>query len=213
MASYFDNVTETPEFGTLAKLAENLVYRLPGCSDLMVLKTMREVYRDFVRRSCCLRTTRRILLEPGVRMYPVVPLYGQEVDSIVNVSLEGRSCGRYDGIAFEAVDRDAPCIVISGRYLPDEGDEAYIVVTADELPSLESDRVPRWFVQKHGNSICDGVMARLTLMANKPWSDPQSATQYRLSYENAVGAAYLTSMGGGQHGTPPHDNPVASELI
>lgn len=210
MASYFDNVTETPEFGTLAKLAENLVYRLPGCSDLMILKTLREVYRDFVRRSCCLRTTRRILLEEGVRMYPVEPVYGQEVDTIVDVRLDSP---RRRAIEFEAVDGDAPCIVIPERFVPNGGEDEYILVTVDELPSLESDKAPKWFIQKHGHSVCDGVMARLAIMANKPWSDPQAAQQYRLSYENAVGAAYLSSLGGGQHGTPAHDDPAASELI
>ena len=41
MANSFQQEQEPPEFETVAELAENLVYRLPGCTDLMIRKAVR----------------------------------------------------------------------------------------------------------------------------------------------------------------------------
>lgn len=152
-------------------------------------------------------------MERRVSKYPVLPVYGQNVDRIVHVDIDGFRSSLLEGRDYFVTDSVPPCVVLRRNFYPSNAEFMSMSVTADESPSLESDKVPSWFIQKHGDAICDGVMSRLTVMANKPWSDPQSAPQYRISYENAVGAAYLSVIGGGNHGTPDNDNPLASELL
>lgn len=85
----FEKEQDAPEMETLANLAENLVYRLPGCTDLMVRKTIGEVYRDFCRRSCCIRTLRRLFIEHNRNEYPVGSSCGGSC-SVTDVRYMGR---------------------------------------------------------------------------------------------------------------------------
>lgn len=217
MASTFDEQVETVSFATLANLAEDVVFRLPGCSDLMVRKTLQSVYRDFCRRSLCLLTMRRLSLEPNVQYYPVIPVYGQLVDSVVKVEIGGtgpRAHALRQGVDYKVVDGSEVRILLMRHILPkDEMTETFLNVSAVEMPSLDSETVPAWFIQKHGAAVVAGTLASLLGIANRPWSDPQSAVQERRAYENMVAEARLSYYGGGQFGTPAEDNPAASELL
>ena len=51
MANSFQQEQDPPEFEKVSELAENLVYRLPGCTDLMIRKAIRSVFRDFCRET------------------------------------------------------------------------------------------------------------------------------------------------------------------
>ena len=66
MANSFQGEAGQPELASVSELAENLVYRLPGCADIAVRKTIREVYREFCRETQCLTAERRIPMEKGV---------------------------------------------------------------------------------------------------------------------------------------------------
>ena len=212
MASDFDNEMETPTFGTLAKLAENIVYRAPGCSDLMVRKLIREVARDFCRRSCCLRTKRRILTERGVVDYPVLPVYGGVVDRVVDVSVGRRQFRQ--GFDYEVRPGIPVTLCFPRKSFMDQSDGcASIVVETVELPELESEKTPAWFIDKHGEDVCTGVLFRLHTMTNRMWSDPQMASKEMIAYENAVGFAAADGAEGGQYGCQIADNPLASGLL
>lgn len=213
MASSFDNTLETPTFGTIAKLAENVVYRVPGCSDLMVRKLIREVTRDFCRRSCCLRTTRRILPEEDVTDYPVIPVYGGLVERVVRVSqfLVRRVFDRDSYVVRPGV----PVVIhfLNGSpYNPSDENETIEIETV-ELPSMEGEDIPEWFIMKHGDSVCTGVLARLHMMANRPWSDAQLASKETIAYENAVGFAAADGATYGQYGNQTVDDPIAASLL
>lgn len=60
--SAFETEWEKPEFDSVPSLAENAVWRLPGCDDTVLRKTLQEVYRDFCKRGAALRTWRKIEL-------------------------------------------------------------------------------------------------------------------------------------------------------
>lgn len=96
--SAFETEWEKPEFDSVPSLAENAVYLLPECNDVILRKTLQEVYRDFCKRSAALRTWRRVVLprpeEPpaahgGLDVircgFMVSPVLSGEIDCITQV--------------------------------------------------------------------------------------------------------------------------------
>ena len=163
MASEFDNELEAPEMEALANLAENLIYRLPGIADIMVRKTIQEVYRDFCRRSCCLHGRRYLKIGhdcDGKVLF--APLYGGMVDLVTDVCINGHRL--YDT---DYVNRGGT-VHLPRRFVPSEFDVYDIDALVVEIPAMNSESVPSWFVQRHGDSICSGVLARLMSMTGKP---------------------------------------------
>ena len=188
MANSFETELEAPEYETLASLAQNLVYRLPGCDDTTIRLTLREVYLDFCRRSCCLRVRRLFPASPNGR-YPVFASRGGTVRNVTEVCLRGRLLRegrdwRMDGNGAVFVD---PRLVRANDEPPRCGRKCEPVEIAwIEVPALGSEEVPRGFIGRYGEAMCAGVMARLLGIANKAWSDPQMAAVEGSRYEAMV---------------------------
>ncbi len=99
---FFETEWERPEFDSVPSLAENMVYLLRDCDDILVRKMLQASYRDFCKRSAALRTWRRMemprdevagLFRCG---FPyanfgcaVSPVLSGEVDSVTQVVLAG----------------------------------------------------------------------------------------------------------------------------
>lgn len=195
MASPFDIETDSIEFENLAKLAENLVYLLPGCTDLMVRKTLQDVYRDFCRRSCCLVSRRRIeVSEPKAA---ICGKYGGVVDCVTAVKC-GHRLLRQGRDYSVTKDNGMVEIEFSPRmfgwnhhfpWSPDHHHHHHhmvVEVDAIELPGITSEQVPAGFIDQYGEILCDGVLGRLMIMTGRPWSDPQQAAMRNLRYENGI---------------------------
>ena len=200
MANSFETDWEKPELETLASLAQHLVYRLPECDDAVVRLTLREVYRDFCRRSCCLRVRRRF--EHAVHGDYIVPtMFGGEVYRVTEVCegvrplREGRDYTVNGNVVH--LHRRHPLVVAypppppyaAMPYQPElrHGRIAcFVSISWIELPALSTENAPRWLVERHGDSLCAGALARLMMQANKPWSDPQMAMVEGNRYEAAV---------------------------
>lgn len=205
MANSFQEEAGQPELASVSELAENIVYRLPGCTDLAVRKTIRDVYREFCRETQCLTAERRINLVNHEAHYPVYAMFGGVVCGVREV--------RLDNLVLKAW-RDYTvvngCDVVLGRHhvLDDRRDcredgmrdgsfkvdrihtgdvrrrHPELVIVAYEIPKLESEKAPRWFIEKHGEAIVDGVLAELQSMTGRAWSDPAKAAEHRIKYEN-----------------------------
>lgn len=181
MASSFDNELETPEYENLASLANELVYRLPGCADDVVRKCISSVYRDFCKRTCVLKTSRKIELETGRNRYPLfAKIPDCVIDCVTDISINGRSL-KTDEYRF-SVD----CVSIHDRLLPNSGETAAVIVTCVEMPKIGSEKAPPAFIQKYGDAITSGVFWKLASMLNVKWSNPQSAIFEAKAYENAL---------------------------
>lgn len=171
MENSFNAELETPELESLSSLAQHLVYRLPGCDDEVIRLTLREVYRDFCRRSCCLRVRRRFT-EP-VCCLPIV--YGGTILNITEVR-DGSHILRstleyyYDGRVVTIPRLRDGCVEISWI----------------EVPGLSSEDAPKWLIDKYGDALCSGVLGRLYSMSGKAWSDPQMAVIEGQRYEAVV---------------------------
>ena len=212
MANSFQTEWEAPELESLATLAENLVYRLPGCDDTLVRKTLQEVAREFVADTQCLTSRQRLTLDEGGMCYPV-PCFGGKVAEV-------REVWKFDRRLRKGVDwnwpvgsglRIAPHLLSrvgtdgaastpeptdARRYTPrtnvvgspgldvrlDMGQFSAVVV--EHLP-LFFERLPKAFLNMHGDAICSGVLSRLFSMTDRRWSDPQQAARELIRYDNA----------------------------
>ncbi len=195
MANSFQQEQETPELEMLSELAENLVYRLPRCEEVMIRKTIQEVFREFCRETKCLTAERMIELELGQRRYPLTAVFGGVVTGVRTVTI---GCRRLRP-GFDYMTQGANPLVLSlwsywvrkepCRVPPAEAHihmkPDFVRVLQEEVPSLNSERVPRGFIGLYGEAICSGVMARLCAMSGRSWSDPQIAALERANYENA----------------------------
>lgn len=192
MANAFQTEQDAPELATLAELAENLVYRLPLCPDVVVRKTLRAVCREFCSETRCLTADVPIGLEPGVRVYPVPPVFGGVVAEVRSVRIGPRALVR--GRDWRV--SDAPfgaAVELSPALVPppakeDGGEDAppppSMLVRSSEVPRLESERVPPWFVSRHGDALVAGAMARLCSMQGRAWADANAAAEERARYED-----------------------------
>lgn len=179
----FESEWESPEYETLAALAGELVFRLPGCTDVMIRKTIASVYRDFCKRTCVLRTVQRIELEHCTRHYPLgATLRDCVIEAVTAVEIEGRR--------LESTDYACPgfdCISVSPRFLPPEGENTLgMKVTCLEVPTIGSESAPKLFIQRYGDALVNGAYWQLASMTGRAWSDPVQAVMASRAYENAL---------------------------
>lgn len=172
MANPFETDFDKPELDSLSSLAQHLVYRFPYGDDDTLRLALREVYRDFCRRSCCLRVRRRFPANPDGR-YAVPSVFG-ELYRITEVSSDGRLL------------REGREYSIHGNLVQTSRCDGCVTIAWIEMPSLSSESAPRCIIERHGDAICSGVLARLYAQANRPWSDPQTAAMEAARYENFI---------------------------
>ena len=227
------NEWDEPELENLANLAENLVYRLPGCDEVLIRKTLQEVAREFVAETQCLTSRQLLEADKDGMCYPV-PFFGGAVADVREVWLSRRRLAKGRDWEFSASsglrlfphlsifrpdafldreERDArrftPGVNMmesSGGRIPDGGTPVTVFVV-ERLP-LFSEMLPRAFLQKHGDALCSGTLGRLFAMSGKPWSDPQQALDERIRYDNAKSEERM------KRETPPDARPVdTSDLL
>lgn len=172
MANSFDTELETPELESLSSLAQHLVYRLPECDDATIRLTLREVYRDFCRRACCLRV-RRHFHGPCCHI-PVA--FGGTVLQVTEV---------WSGTHRLRAGREFTCAGSNVMIPHHRCDD--VVIAWVEIPPLSCEEAPQWILDKYGDALCSGALARLLAQPNRPWSDQQMAVAESQRYEAAVG--------------------------
>lgn len=182
MSNSFEIEHETIEFENLANLAENLVYRLRGCPDLTIRKTIQSIYGDFCRRACALVGHAKYKVTKPLSKIPLCAVYDEcFVDTVKSVIYNGRTMiqGRHYYVCDGAV-------VFNHEY-----NEGEFVITTIEVPTMTCEKAPCDFIKRHGEAIVNGVIARLMIMSNVPWADPVQAQIATGDYINACNKAKL----------------------
>lgn len=194
MTNSFDNDAAEADYETLASLAQDLVYRLPGCTDLMVRKTIQEVYRDFCRKTCALTSTVKVEMSgcENCRMLHARHS-GCRVDCVTAVRVGCREIPKDEYRVVDGV------LHVSNSYLSADGSPVVVSVDCVEIPRLGCETVPADFVEKHGDAIRSGVLARLMSMTGRAWSDQNMAALEMRSYENALTETRSRHHSGGQY--------------
>lgn len=183
----FNPEYEKPELDSLKDLVDGLVYRLPGCDLVMIRKTLQEVYRDFCRCSCVLNSVQEIKVRKGDSQIFITPCYG-EIDTIVEVYWEDKKLT--PNRDYKTSDKSLSVIELDSRLIPTDDKREYsLKALAVEIPSISSERVPRWFLHRYGDAIVSGVLARLTMMTGRAWTDLAQSGIHWNAYENAKNEA------------------------
>lgn len=212
MANPFDIEQERPECDTIAQLAHNIVYRVPGCSDMMVRQTLVEAYAEFCDLTNALTTDRSIALEAGRGSYPVVYMIPDcRIQYVKSVRVRGKLLTPERD--YHILPGVTPGIMLDERLLPAEGEELAMLVTCIEMPKTGSEQAPQWFIRKHGSAIAAGALARLFGMTGRPWAD---ATQMRLElarWERGLSNARLGYMCGSQFGNGKINSIDTSDIL
>ena len=212
-ANSFQEERDTPEYATVAELAANLVYRLPGCDDVLIRRALREAYVEFCRLANALVTEQTIELEKGETDYPVTSCTPD-----CRVECVRRVCIRHhvlrEGLDYGVAAGIPPTIRIRERLLPErDGDERTLLVQCLEMPNSGSERIPRWFVRKYGDAICAGALVRLYSMSEKRWTDIAQARIELCRWEGYVAGARIGSVGGSPFGNGHINTVDTSELL
>ena len=209
----FQEERDTPEYATIAELAENVVYRVPGCDDETVRRALRDSYGEFCRLANALVTEQEIDLEPGECDYPIpnrTPDCRVECVRFVRfhrrVLTEGRDYRISAGVP--------PIMTVHDLFLPaNDGEKRSIVVSCLEMPNHGSERVPRWFVRKYGEAIVAGALVKLFSMSGRAWADQVQARIELGKWEGYVASARLGSVNGSPFGNGHVDAVDTSDLL
>ena len=194
----FGEVWQPEPVESIASLAEDMVYRLPGCGDLMVRKTLQNAYREFCQKTDCLVFTDRITLKPSVTDYEVSQNPCGIVECVRKAKIEGDPRFLVLNREYFTLDDLPPKIRVSESLLPssEESEDDYPVLDAEcvIVPPMGGECAPLWFLQRYGHAVVSGAMYRLFSMTGKPWSDAAQAQQEAIRYENALTEAKARSL-------------------
>lgn len=61
-----------------------------------------------------------------------------------------------------------------------------MTMTVALQPTRAASTFPQWIYDHHGYVLTDGALAKLMLMSDKPWSDPQLGADARARFDTAV---------------------------
>lgn len=189
MANAFQAEVAAEDMSRLADLADSLAYRLPGCDDLTLRKTIQEVYREFCRETKCLQFMHRVELKGGEDTFGVAALLPNAIVGEIREVVLGRTKLRRD-LDYFVIEGPCPTVRMDPRLVVSatggvEETAAHISVLAVEYPKIGSEETTAGFMDMHGDAIASGVMARLCSMQAKPWSDMQTAASELVRYQNA----------------------------
>lgn len=184
--------------GSLRDLLDDVVYRLPGCSDLMVRKTLAAVWHDFAVRTEAMRFSVHIDIAEGERRY-FIPV--PAAASLIRVRWAAFSPkdARWTSpvpLRHYSVSGGANPFIELARPVGRDLVALYsdIFCEASFAPLRNTEDVPQGLLDKYGAAIADGAVYRLCTMSDKPWTNAGIAQQCLVSYENAVNEAALESV-------------------
>lgn len=230
MANGFDKEIEVKDFDTIANIAEDLVYRLPGCTDMMVRKTLQNTYREFAKASCVFKTVRHLpIVGKECHFGPTLP--DMYVDAVVDVRLAERKL--IEKLDYVIVNNSLISLLGMPNFDMGDGDEAlkFIVDAADvpkefhkggvpaldivcvEVPRHGSESAPSWFLEKFHDAIASGALYHLFSMKNKPWSDEAQAIVEKDAYNGFMNEARVRYVSGSQFGSGNLGNAIDTSVI
>ncbi len=176
---------------SISELAEDMVYRLPGCANIMIRKELQKAYFDFCRLSVALTGEIEIPIEDGETVYYVFPKFARtQVYSVRDVWVDGRRLrnGDYRFIHGDMI-AIAPNVSLEGRET--------LRVAIQHVPMYGEEDAPKWFIDRYGQAIVAGALSRLFAMTGKAWSDTNQAKTEMVTWENYLTEARVDSVTGG----------------
>jgi hypothetical protein len=72
---------------------------------------------------------------------------------------------------------------------PTQSEEVFVQLSLK--PTLEQAQAPQWLIQKYEDALVNGVLARLKMIANKPWSNPDYAMAHKDMFLRGIASARI----------------------
>lgn len=161
--------------------------KLPGSSDRGIKAELFDVLDEFFRDSSAWVETVPLNLVSGTTIYSVIPADDGKV-----IALAGILDGNQQVVPAVVVDITTPGVSIQLRDNPNQSTTvtAYLVksivlpTTTDAIPIA-----PEWVLSHYNNCIEDGMLARLMMQKNKPYSDINTASYHGKRFRNSIAEA------------------------
>lgn len=187
----------------LAALAEQCVYRLPGCSDIMLRKELQKVIVEMCERTSAMSFPVSFDVKPNVAKYYI----GLPFDLVhcrveeVSSSDPGRYSVSSDNVRIEW--EPYPCLILNRTFSENELKEhepLEITVTVNAMPALGNDDYPECFLKRWQSTIISGALANLFMMTGKPWTDVACGAIEANAYNNGLNDIAIRRITGGVRG-------------
>ena len=183
------------DYQNLGSLSEDMVYRLPGCADLMIRKTLQNVFREFCLTTWALRGTSEHAIVADQASYNIVIPSSTYIHRIVSV-YKGTSL-LVENVDYTALTGTPAKVVL--KSVPTSADSAVVLkVETVCVPTRGSEDVPTWFSEMYGDALISGALYKLFAMDGKPWADTSQAKLEGIAWQNAINEASSKSISGSQ---------------
>ena len=195
------DLTSTPvrlELDQLGKLADLMIYRLPGCSDLMVRKELQRVSREFTRATGGFREILTITPEDDTYTYDLLPSFDATIEMVSTVTM-------FDVVVadnlYDVTDGDPARITFDEDWF----DNAYDAAETADLtgsavvmlvPEIGCESFPDHFLKRNGEAIVAGALMNLARIPNMPWTNPSMAVSEGIIYQNFLNDAAIRRING-----------------
>ena len=201
---------EPTEIEHLGSLAERMVYRLPGCADLMIRMELQNAWYDFANKTSLLRFDMKAPLVLHQHRYEFKVPCDAVIKEMRNVRLGCMRPHRHHRHHYhhfhtwimgdhirEGLGGHGERPFIELLFPVDEDllkHEDTVFCQLECRPKMGSEAIPRWIYDKYADAIVNGAMYRLCSMTGKPWSDAAVATDALRIYENAMNEASINAI-------------------
>jgi hypothetical protein len=178
------NYTELSDFDRL------VMPWVPGVPAPIYVLQREEVLREFCRRSGAL-----IGLLPGIKIFDGQSKYALEgtPDLLDVLTLKGLYFAENETpIKEEAylMDQDRTSFTLQSSWDGSYAEDVLIPLVS-LTPCFGSERIESVFFERWADGIAAGIVASLTRIPRKSWTDPNVAAGYQGKYENAVANAKI----------------------
>lgn len=183
---------------SLSALAEDMIYRLPGASDLAVRKELQRAARQFCQETAVMGCHILVRAEERRYRYALYPPMAARVSMVRGVTYLGRDV---PGNAYRISRKHLDAISFDETWLDsafrqsDDG-EVNVVVHAALVPELGAEDFPEEFLEQWGDAIVAAAMWRLAGTQGVAWSNPGLAQMEFERYRSFVTDATMERLGG-----------------
>ncbi len=178
------------------------------CPVSAMLAKLREAAREFCSRArVWVIVSEATDILAGESVYGLRGPTGADVCGVLSVRHKGRKLKAMTPEQWsalpEAADANPTCFTVTEPGLvhlyprPTENQPGVLFIEAVVQPSLSSAQAPEFLLSKHGAVIAQGALARLMLIPDRPWTDPNLAAVCERKFEDGIaGARIVVDQGG-----------------
>ena len=172
----------------VSEYIQEMAYKLPSVTDVMMAKEYWHTVCDFAERSGALREhVSGDISASNLDLVVTAPTYGQ-FQRFVGAAINGVPVG-FEKFSTKDTE-NGPALTFVGSVITVEGStvaaSADISVVPDVTAVPSDQKAPRWFLQRYEKVLIHGARARLQAMTGRAWFDEAGARMHATSYMREI---------------------------